>query len=72
MNTKENTGNEINVMFLPYRFLAKELHRKDCWKQYLNYERSRIERERSKCQIDFLKNIHTNRYYTSFSQIQST
>ena len=42
-------------MFLLYHLLAKELQRKDCWKQYLDYEWSLIKRERSKCRIDFLK-----------------
>ena len=41
-------------MFLPYRPLAKELQRKDWWKQYLDYERSLIKRKRTKCRIDFL------------------
>ena len=45
----------INVMFLPHGPLAKELQRKDCWKQYLDYEQSLIKRERNKCWIDFLK-----------------
>ena len=42
-------------MFLPYHLLAKELRRKDCCKQYLDYKRSLIKRERNKCQIDILK-----------------
>ena len=48
-------------MFLPYHLLTKELQRKDCWKQYLDYERSLIKREINKCRIDFLeKSIQTN------------
>ena len=45
----------INMMFLCYRLLAKELQGKDCWKQYLDYERSLIKREINKCWIDFFK-----------------
>ena len=42
-------------MFPPYHLLAKELRRKDCCKQYLDYKRSFIKRERNKCQIDIFK-----------------
>ena len=35
--------------------MAKELERKDCWKQYLDYKQSLIKREINKCRIDFLK-----------------
>ena len=42
-------------MFLPNRHLEKELQRNSYWKQYLEYIRSLIKRERNKCRINFIE-----------------
>ena len=46
-------------MFLPYRFLAISLKRTQCWKPYLDYERSLMKRENCKCRIQFIENCRS-------------
>ena len=41
-------------MFLPYHLLAISLKRTECWKPYLDYERSLMKHENCKCCIQFI------------------
>ena len=53
-------------MLLPYRLLAKELNRQGYLKEYLDYERARIKRERNKCRIEFLEQCIRNDIIPTF------
>ena len=44
----------VITMFLPYRLLAKELQRNDCWVQFVQYQRKSCKYEVSSLRIDFL------------------
>ena len=44
----------VAAMFLPYRLLAIELKRSDCWKPFLQYQKSVRKCEVNRCRIHFL------------------
>ena len=46
----------VATMLLPYRLLALELRRSDCWKQFRHYQKTLQKCENNLLRIDFLKN----------------
>ena len=42
-------------MFLPHRLLAKELHRRNCWKNFLKYQKAHGKHRKNSLRIKFLE-----------------